>query len=115
MIYIRPTKTPLNTIIEELDTHAKKMGVANIIDLDVELQGLPHWEAFKEAYPITSEVWEYVVPSKVPNLYFVVVSKDGMLHLHQVSKTSIGVSEVSASKRHWVWMRNEQYRRAYDA
>lgn len=106
------TKVTLNEIIDIMDAHAKKLGVRTISELDAMLNGLGHWEAFKETHAV-SQCWDNVLPSRVDDCFFIVVEVGGMLHLHRVSDNYLGVSEVSASKRHWVWLRNEQYRRAY--
>lgn len=105
-------KTSLNQIIEEMDAHAKNMGVSTFTELNTLLNGIGHWETFKEVH-LDCKFWDYVLPSRVDDCFMIVVEVSGMLHLHRVSANYLGVSEVSASKRHWVWLRNEQYRRAY--
>ena len=95
-----------------MDAHAKNMGVSKLYELNNILNGVHHWETFKQFYS-EAKIWDNVLPSRVDDCFMVIVEVGGMLHLHRVSTKYIGVSEVSASKRHWVWLRNEQYRRAY--
>lgn len=106
------TKVPLNEIIETMDAHAKNMGVSTFTELNTLLNGIGRWETFKEVH-LDCKVWDNVLPSRVDDCFFIVVEVGSMLHLHRVSDNYLGVSEVSASKRHRVWVRNEQYRRAY--